>query len=284
MSEEERLAARRTLIEHIGVTVEEGLVDAGGINTAYLEAGAGPDLLLIHGSGGGAVNWYKVLGPLSRDFHVIAPDVVGFGESDKPDAPYDRPFLASWLKDFVDAIGVQSTHVVGESFGGAISLQFAHDYPERVDKLVLMDAGAVGGWEAEFALRDTVSMMLDHAFPTRGRVAKNLRGVAVGEPESIDDPLINYFYGVMHSDGAHHWFWQGRGSAIKAMPKEELAKIDVPTLLLWGEDDGYFPVSNAQAAMTVMPNAQLQVIPECEHSPHLDKPDEMLKAITRFLE
>ena len=284
MSDEERLAARRTLIERMGVPVKEGQVEAGGIKTAYLETGAGPNLILVHGAGGGAVNWYKVIGPLSQHFHIIAPDVVGFGESDKPDAPYDRPYFAGWLKSFLDTIGVQKAHVAGGSQGGAISLQFTHDYPGRVNKLLLVDAGAVGGWEQEMDLLDTVSMMLDHTFPTRGRTKKRLQELAVTKPGDVDEALVDYFYGVLKMDGANNWFWQGRGAAVEAMPKEELATVNVPTLLLWGEDDEIFPLSNAQEAVPVMSNAQLQVFPECEHTPHLDEPDKLVEAFIQFLE
>lgn len=107
--------------------------------------------------------------------------------------------------------------------------------------------------------------------------------MAVTEPEEVEDPLIDYFYGVQKSDGGHNWFWQGRGSAIKAMPKEELATIEVPTLLLWGEDDELFPLSNAQEAEPVMPHAQLRILPDCEHTPHLDKPDETVAELIQFL-
>lgn len=268
----------------MGVPVKEGEVTAGDIKTSYLEAGTGPELVLIHGSGGGAVNWYKVIGPLSEHFHLYAPDVVGFGESDKPDAPYDGPYLARWLLNFLDALELPRVNMVGESFGGAIALHFTHANPARVEKLVLVDAGAVGGWDSGISLLDTASMMFDHIMPTRGRVERNLRKIAVTESEEVEEPLIDYFHGVLQSDGAHNWFWQGRGNAIKAMPKEDLATIDTATLLLWGEDDELFPLGFAQDAEAIFPDAQLRVIAECKHTPHLDRPLEMVAEVLRFLE
>ncbi len=277
----DRLTARQALIDRMGVPIKQGIVRAGTIQTSYLEAGAGPDLLLIHGAGGGAVNWYEVIGPLSARFRIIAPDVVGFGESDKPSAPYDRPFFAAWLRDFVDAIGVQDVCLVGSSQGGAISLQFAHDYPDRVKRLVLLNAGATGNWDAKSGVSEFLILMLQHTLPTKA-MTRHSRRYMVYDLATFDETLADYFLGVLRMPGAKNWFWEGRGMAVAAMPKEELAQVTTETLLLWGENDSLFPPANAQAALPVMPNAKLQTFSKCGHLPYLDKPRELVEALFEF--
>ena len=122
-------------------------VVANGIRTNYLEAGSGSGtVVLIHGSGPGVTaysNWRLVLPALGEDFHVLAPDMVGFGYSDRPDdVEYNVQTWADQTVGFMDAMGIKKAHLVGNSFGGAIALRIATQHPERVDQLVLM--GSMG--------------------------------------------------------------------------------------------------------------------------------------------
>lgn len=106
---------RQALIDKIEPPVIQGTVMAGSVKTTYLSSGAGQTLICLHGAGAGAVTWYPSIGVLSKHFHVIAPDIVGYGESDKPDASYDRVYFSKWLKDFLSALGIAKAHVVGLS-------------------------------------------------------------------------------------------------------------------------------------------------------------------------
>lgn len=121
-------------------------VEANGIRTNYLEAGAGEDVVLIHGSGPGVTayaNWRVVIPELAKDYHVVAPDMVGFGFSDRPDGvKYELQTWADQTLGLMDALGIERTHLVGNSFGGAIALRLATQHPGRVDKMVLM--GSMG--------------------------------------------------------------------------------------------------------------------------------------------
>jgi len=98
---------RQKLIDKIGIPVEQGDVYVGSVKTAYLSAGSGQPAVLVHGAGAGAVTWYKTIASLAESFRVFVPDVVGYGESDKPKAPYDRPYFATWLRGFFGALGIQ---------------------------------------------------------------------------------------------------------------------------------------------------------------------------------
>ena len=120
-------------------------VDAGGIKTNYLEAGAGPPVVLVHGSGPGVTayaNWRLTIPDLAPHFRVLAPDMAGFGFSDKPDVVANMARWVGQLTGFLDALGIERASVVGNSFGGGIGIRLAVDHPDRVDRLVLM--GSVG--------------------------------------------------------------------------------------------------------------------------------------------
>ena len=104
---------RQALIDKIEVPVEQKEVTAGAVKTAYLSAGAGLPVVCLHGAGAGAVTWYPSIAALAGHFHVIAPDIVDYGESDKPNAAYDRPYFAAWLRDFLSALEISKAHIVG---------------------------------------------------------------------------------------------------------------------------------------------------------------------------
>ncbi|WP_417887530.1 alpha/beta fold hydrolase [Zunongwangia sp.] len=108
-------------------------------------AGNGYPVILLHGTGAGSVTWYPSISILSKYFQVIAPDIVGYGESDKPNnVPYNRPYFAKWLKGFMEKLKISKANLVGFSQGGAIALQFVMDNPNMVNKLVLVNAAGLG--------------------------------------------------------------------------------------------------------------------------------------------
>ena len=122
-------------------------VSAGGIDTNFHEVGTGRPVFLIHGSGPGVTawaNWRPVIPGLSEEFRVIAPDMVGFGYTARPiDAVYDPDYWVKHALDFLDALGIDRTHIVGNSFGGALALALAIRAPARVDRLVLMGSAGL---------------------------------------------------------------------------------------------------------------------------------------------
>ncbi len=259
---------RQKLIEEIGVPVEQHQVTAGDINTAYLEAGSGPPLVLLHGAGSGGVVWHQTIGALSNHFRVIAPDVVGYGESDKPSADYDRPFYVSWLHDFLDTTDLDEIYLTGVSQGGAIAAQFAIDYPERVDRLVLVDSGALGEDVSSTAVFYTFLM---NCYPTK-IVHRWLAKYLVHEKSSINNELSEYSLQVLQKPGGTRPFWEGQGEAVSAIPDEELQSLNPETTIIWGEEDEFIPLSHGERAAELIPDAQLHTIPEAGHFPFLDQP------------
>jgi len=270
---------REALIENTKILVTQANVLVGSINTAYLSAGSGYPVVTLHGGGAGAVTWYPSIGPLAKNFHVIAPDIVGYGESDKPDAAYDKTYFVAWLKQFLLELGISKAHIVGLSQGGAIALQFTLDYPEMVDKLVLVDSGALG---AKSPLLSIIEMAWLNIFPS-ALANRFFSHYLLFKPENRDPNHGLYSIEVLKRKGGKNAFMQGRGSAVSAVPESALRKISNKTLVIWGENDRLFPVDYGVNAVAMMPNAALCKIKEAGHLPLMDQPEIFNKAVVDFL-
>ena len=270
---------RQEIINRIEVPVEQREVTAGSVKTAYLSAGSGPPVVCLHGGGAGAVTWYPSISALAEHFHVIAPDIVGYGESDKPNAAYDRPYFASWLRDFFLALEIPKAHVIGLSQGGAISLQFSFENPEMVEKLVLVDSGALGAQTPFGALFGFFGLYI---FPS---VAANryMSRYLVAKLENLDPNFGPYSLQVVKKPGGKNVFWQGMGAAVSAMPEEELRQIQHQTLIIWGEDDNFLSIASGEAAAQIMPNAKLHRIQDAGHIPFIDQPEVFNDILLQFL-
>ncbi len=236
-------------------------------------------MVCLHGGGAGAVTWYPSISVLAEHFHVIAPDIVGYGESDKPNAAYDRPYFASWLRDFFLALGIPKAYVIGLSLGGAISLQFSLENPEMVEKLVLVDSCAL---PAKTSFGFLFGLYWLYSFPS---VAANryISRYLVAKLENIDPNFGPYSLQVVKKPGGRNVFWQGRGAAVSVMPEEELRQIQHQTLIIWGEDDKVFSIASGEAAAQIMPNAKFHRIQDAGHIPFMDQPEVFNDVVLQFL-
>ncbi|AFT69014.1 putative Hydrolase or acyltransferase (Alpha/beta hydrolase superfamily) [Alloalcanivorax dieselolei B5] len=271
--------SRQALIDRIGIAITQASVMAGPVNTAYLSAGAGVPVICLHGGGAGAVTWYPSIGPLAQRFHVVAPDIVGYGESDKPDGSYDKAYFSGWLKQFLDALGIAKAHIVGLSQGGAIALQFTLDYPEMVDKLVLVDSGGLG---AKPPLMSIASMLWLNIFPSSWANRFYSRYILF-KPGNRDPNHERYSVEVLKTAGGKKAFSQGRGAAVAAFTEEALRRIRNRTLIVWGENDRLFPIESAAKAATIISNAELLGIRDAGHLPMMDQPAMFNRAVVNFL-
>jgi len=281
-----RAAILKGLISRIGVPTEQRSIHAGNIKTSYLAAGSGKPVLLLHGAGNGAIQWYTVIGSLSAHFQVVVPDVVGYGESDKPSAPYDRPFFSAWLRSFVDALGLGQISLVGTSQGGAIALQFTLDNPEKVDRLVLVNSAGLCKAAQEVPWNVKLRMMWQNLFPSLESSRWFLEQYALFDSAKIEQAMMEleeYGREVLRMPGGRRAFWKGRGRAVTPIPTEQLGRILHPTLLIWGAEDRTFPLSSARAAAEIILNAQLQVISKAAHTCFLERPAEFNATLVRFL-
>jgi pimeloyl-ACP methyl ester carboxylesterase len=270
---------RQLLINKMEGLVEQKEVTVGAIRTTYLVCGIGEPVILLHGAGAGAVTWYPSINAISKNFQVLAPDIVGYGESDKPDAPYNRPYFSTWLKGFLKELKISKAHIVGLSQGGAIALQFAIDHAKMVDKLVLVDSAGLGAKVSFWPLIGTIWM---NSFPSSIANRFNSRFI-LHKPINRDPNHSKYSIAVLKSKGGKNSFKQGRGTAVSKISEDLLKQIEIETLIVWGDDDKLFPVEYAEAAAKIIPNAKLHVIKDAGHLPLMDQSAIFNKILEDFL-
>ncbi|HUT44378.1 MAG TPA: alpha/beta hydrolase [Desulfobacterales bacterium] len=277
----ETATLRKRLINSGGFTVEQKTVIAGNINTFYLSAGTGEPLVLLHGAGGGAVLWGPILDLLSKHFHVIAPDVVGYGESDKPDAPYDKVFFSTWFRSFCDSLNMGKINLLGNSQGGAIAMQFTLDNPDRVKKLILVGSAGLGAWGISPGAM--FKMAAANIFPTKRTVQKIAKYLVHKTDNFPGDDGIAYLLEVIRSSGGKLPFVNGKGRAVAPFSSDKLRQITNPALIIWGAEDRILPVSHGKKGHEKMPNAKLRIIPDAGHTPFIDLPEEFKDIILHFI-
>jgi len=288
-----RIALLQKIVKQIGVPVEHlsvqgATIKGRRIKTSYLSAGAGKPILLLHGgdAGAGSIRWYPVIGPLSTCFRVIVPDMLGYGESDKPFASYDRSFFSAWLKNYLDTLGLKKVSLVGHSVGGAIASQFTLDHPEYIEQLVLVNAAGLGEGTQRIPARIKVRMIWQNLFPSCAASRWFLEHYGLFNARMINETMLDieeYGCEVIRMSGGRRVFWLGRGRVIDPIPLERLGQITQPTLLVWGEEDINFPPAIARLAMKMMKDTQLCLIPRAGHNCFYDQPDMFNDILKRFL-
>ena len=261
-------------------------VRAHGIETNYLEAGAGEPLVLVHGSGPGVsayANWRLTLPALAEGVRVLAPDLVGFGFTERP--PGVRHDLGTWtdqLRGFLDAVGVERASIVGNSFGGAIALSLAARHPDRVDRLVLMGSvgvsfkiteglDAVWGYQPSF---EAMRRILDYFAYSRDLVDDELAEVRY---RASIQPGFQESYGAMFPAPRQRW--------VDAMvtPDEQIAALPHRTLVVHGREDQVIPLANAHHLLELIPDAELHVFGRCGHWSQIEHADAFNRLVLDFL-
>jgi 2-hydroxymuconate-semialdehyde hydrolase len=262
------------------------IVDVAGIATNVHVDGDGPPVLLLHGSGPGVTawaNWRLTLPVLDRHFRVVAPDIVGFGFTERPaDVTYD---LATWTAHAVgvlDALGIERAHVVGNSFGGALALSLAIRHPGRVDRLVLM--GSVG---VPFAI--TPGLDAVWGYEPSIEAMEGLLHLFAHDPALIGPDLARLRYEASVRPGVQEayraMFPAPRQRALDAMthPVEDIAAITAPTLIVHGREDQVIPVQNALDLLGLIEDAQLHVFGRCGHWTQIEQAAGFTDLVTDFL-
>lgn len=261
----------------------------------YHEAGAGngPTIVLLHGGGPGASSWSNFsrnIPVLARDFHVIAVDQPGYGQSDKPtEHPQYFVHSASALKDLLDTLEITGrVHLLGNSLGGGASVRFALDYPDRAGKLVLMGPGGLS--TNLFAPDPTEGVRLLSKFtyePTRENIEAFLR-IMVFDQSLVTEELIDErFESAKQPESLAAMRAMGKSFASadfeKGMLWRDAYKLRQPTLLIWGREDRVNPLDGALVALKSIPRAQLHVFGGCGHWAQLEKFAEFNRLATDFL-
>lgn len=259
-------------------------VDAGGIRTNVLQAGEGAPVVLVHGSGPGVTayaNWRLTFPDLAAHFRVIAPDMAGFGRSDKPGG-YGMKLWTEQLIALLDALGLERVSLVGNSFGGGLALRVAVEHPDRVHRLVLMGAAGV-----EFPLTEGLDAVWGYQ-PSVENMRKIMDYFAYSR-ELVTDELAEVRYQASILPGVPEAF-SGMFPAPRQRWVEELAtdesllrKIQHETLIVHGRDDQVIPLQNSERLHALIERSELHVFGRCGHWTQIEWAADFNQLLVRFL-
>ncbi len=275
--------------------IEPQAIKLDGDRVVYRVAGKGPVLLLVHGLAGSAMTWRHVMAPLAQRFTVIAPDLLGQGQSDKPRGEYSLGAHVDTLRDLLDALGHDRATFVGQSLGGGVAMQLAYQFPERCERLVLVNSGGLGR-EVSVILRLLTLPGTEFVFPLActptlrdaGRRVGRWLGRAGVRSTAAREEIWRSYASLADAESRHAFFrglrdvidW--RGQAVSALGRlHHTAKL--PTLIIWGARDPFIPVSHARAAHEAIPGSRLVIFEEVGHYPHCEAPERFVETIVDFI-
>jgi pimeloyl-ACP methyl ester carboxylesterase len=278
------------------VAVEREEVELHGHLVGYQIAGEGPVVGLIHGITSTSESWRRVMPRLAERYTVVAPDLLGHGGSAKPQGDYSLGAYASGIRDLMGVLGADSGSVVGHSLGGGIALQFAYQFPEYCERLVLISSGGLGR-EVHPLLRaaslpgsELVLPLLARDWSVRAGEALAAALGRLGLRAGSDLGEFARGYASLADPAARAAFLRTvraligpSGQQVSALDRLYLAE-DMPTLIVWGTDDPIIPVEHGRAAHELIPGSELVEIEGAGHWPQLDEPDRLVEAIGEFIE
>lgn len=262
---------------------------------AYRMAGSGPALILLHGMAGDSATWRHVLPALANDFTVIAPDLLGHGRSAKPRADYSLGAYASGVRDLMTALDLERATIVGQSFGGGVAMQLAYQFPERCERLVLVGSGGLGT-EVNGILRALSVPGLAYALSigcrpalrdAGARVLTWLERLGVGaRPGAVE---VGRAYASLSNPEVRRAFLLTLRSVVDHLGQRVSARdlfyltSEIPTLIVWGEQDPIIPVAHAHEAHEAIRGSRLELFPGVGHFPHCEDPACFVRVLTEFI-
>src|SRR6185369_2632155 len=250
-----------------------------GQKIQYVEAGSGPTVILLHGLGGSSQVWQFSIPALAEKYHVIVPDQIGFGKSDKPLVNYRIRTYVDFLDQFCKQLKIERATLVGNSMGGWIAAMFTASFPDRVDKLVLVDAAGYAppkdfDTRVYFALNPSTradmkvliaKVFYNKAFQTDAAVDQAIAArLAAGDGYTINSITESIIRGEDFLD-----------DVVKTIKR--------PTLIIWGRQDGLVPLAEGERFNKDIAGSKLFVIDQCGHVPNIEKPGEFNAAVLKFL-
>jgi pimeloyl-ACP methyl ester carboxylesterase len=264
----------------------------------YDEAGAdsgGPVVVLVHGIASRAAQWHRVMADLGESCHVIAPDLLGHGESAKPRGDYSLGAHACGIRDLLAALGHDRVTLVGHSLGGGIAMQFTYQFPERVERLALVSSGGLGH-EVSAWLRAASLPGSELVLPVIASSYVRRAGAAVGRligktPVALPPGLIEVMvsFGSLGDPATRSAFIHTArsvldiaGQRVDARDRLYLA-ADLPMLVVWGGRDAIIPVEHARVLADRIPSVRLEVFDRSGHFPHLSEPRRLAAVLGDFV-
>ena len=266
-----------------------------GHDLSYVDSGAGPAMLFIHGILGSQGQWTQLIASLQNDHRVIVPDLFGHGESDKPVGDYSLGAHAATLRDLLDRLGVERVTLVGHSLGGGIAMVFYYLFPERVERLVLVASGGLGR-EVNPVLRSATLPGAEWVLPVlasawvRARAEKAGRALSsVGWRPGTDITAIWHGFTSLADAASRRAFLATTRAVIDPGGQTVNAHdylpdtAPIPTLIVWGSRDRMIPAWHAINAQKSMPGCRVELFEGAGHFPHLDEPDRFADLVRDFI-
>jgi pimeloyl-ACP methyl ester carboxylesterase len=267
-----------------------------GHEISYRTGGSGPVVLLIHGMAGSSSAWKPILEDLGEHATYVAPDLPGHGRSAKPRGDYSLGAQASFLRDLLAALGHDRATVVGTSLGGGIAMQFSYQHPERCERLVLVGAGGLGE-EVSPLLKllalPGLELVMPVAFQPFIRTGVEAVTGWFGKMGLAPAPKTNEMWRSYTSlmDGETRKAFTHtlrsvvdlRGQRVSAMDKLYLA-ADIPTLIVWGDEDPIIPIDHAHEAHAAIAGSRLEIMEGCGHFLYAEEPRRFTRLLVDFIE
>lgn len=252
--------------------------DVWGHKVRYLEEGkSGKTILLIHGLGGSAERWLKIIPSLSPKYRVIAPDMIGFGYSDKPSLDYTIEFFGKFLSALMDTLDLKTAILVGTSLGGQIAAECTNTN-RSIEKLVLVAPSGV--MKRSTAAVDAYMMAALYPNNASARTAFEM----MSNSGTVDEFTVSDFVKRMSIPNAKLAFISSVLGIKNSKIDESLQKIMVPTLLVWGKEDRVIPIEYAKQFVSSIRDCKFLEFEDCGHLPHVEKPDIFSESILEFLD
>jgi pimeloyl-ACP methyl ester carboxylesterase len=267
-----------------------------GNRIGYRAAGDGPAVVLIHGMAGSSQTWEPLVPALSRHATAIAPDLLGHGTSAKPRGDYSLGALASSVRDVMVALGHEHATIVGHSLGGGVAMQFAYQFPERCDRLVLVSSGGLGR-EVSTLLRALSAPGAEYLLALGCAPGVQNAGLAVAgwlarlgiRPAPAVAEVWRSYASLGDAEARTAFFHTLRavidwgGQRVSAHDRLYLAAA-VPTLIVWGDKDPFIPVAHAHAAHAAIAGSRLEVFEGAGHFPHRHDPERFAGLLSEFIQ
>jgi pimeloyl-ACP methyl ester carboxylesterase len=275
--------------------MREWEIELHGHHVVYRVAGSGPPVVLIHGMVNASRHWNAVAERLAESHTVIAPDLVGHGDSATPRGDYSLGAHASVIRDLLSALGIERATMVGHSLGGGVAMVFFWQFPERVERLALVSSGGLGD-DVSPLLRSAAlpgaSALIGLAGNRRVTAALERSGAHLrdrGSPLGVQLQAVARALRPVGNAGAREAFVQTlravidrRGQRVSATDRLYLLR-DVPTLIVWGGRDRTIPIEHGLAAHRAIPGSRFVTLPEAAHFPHLEDPQGLAAALLEFV-
>jgi pimeloyl-ACP methyl ester carboxylesterase len=275
---------------------EEWQIELHGRRVVYRVAGSGPPVVLIHGMLNSSSHWQSVAARLAGSYTVVAPDLIGHGDSAAPRGDYSLGAHAASIRDLLVAIGIERASIVGHSLGGGVAMQFFYQFPQRVERIALISSGGLG--------RDVSPMLRTAALPGMSSLLaltinpRLLDGIweggrrlrARGISSGVYLQAIARALRPLQSADARGAFLHTLRSVIdvhgqRVSATDRLYLLDsIPTLIVWGERDNTIPIEHGRSAHRALPNSTFRTLPDVAHFPHLEDPEGLARLLAEFIQ